>query len=382
MTAAEPVSNLRVLRPHEADQSSSAAHNKQPVSSKANLKDVARVEPSASAPASAPASARPVDVFFPTGKKSEKKDTWAAASAGGRIGLHPHESKPQTDSTEKPDHSDLTPVVGARFAELPVTSIRPNPQQPRTHFAEAELSELVNSISQIGVLQPIVVRETTTGYELIMGERRWRAAQAAGLLEIPAIIRSTEDTDMLRDALLENLHRANLNPLEEATAYRQLLDDFGCSQEELATRIARSRPQISNTLRLLKLPPLVQRRVAAGALSAGHARALLSLPTPEAMEKLAQRIVAEGLSVRTVEELTTKEDKPVVVSASRPAVIGLKESRALSSRLAEKFSSPVQVRMTRNGGKLAINFTDVADLNRLLALIAPEDQGVVVSRET
>jgi len=217
---------------------------------------------------------------------------------------------------------DLAPVPGARYEELSVLSIRPNPKQPRHVFDEDDMSELVNSIREIGVLQPIVVRpvpteelEKTAGqspdgvqqpqYELIMGERRLRATEAAGLDYIPAIIKDTHDDDLLRDALLENLHRSELNALEEAAAYQQLLDDFGCTHDELAARIGRSRPQISNTLRLLKLPPLVQRRVAAGVLSAGHARALLGLADGASMERLAQRIVAEGLSVRSVEEIVT-----------------------------------------------------------------------------
>ena len=211
--------------------------------------------------------------------------------------------------------SALVSTLGAVYAELPITDITPNPRQPRTVFDEDALNELVHSIKEIGLLQPIVVRRVGDAFELVAGERRWRASQLAGLSVIPAIIRETSDDDLLRDALLENLHRAQLNPLEEAAAYQQLLDDFGCTQEELATRIGRSRPQVSNTLRLLRLPPNVQRRVAAGVLSAGHARALLGLPSHDAMEKLAARIVAEGLSVRTTEELvqlgdSTKEKKP------------------------------------------------------------------------
>jgi ParB family chromosome partitioning protein len=204
---------------------------------------------------------------------------------------------------------DLQEVPGATFAELPVDAIRPNPRQPRTVFDEDELAELVHSVREIGVLQPIVVRRLSeaeaasagVSYELIMGERRLRATKGAGKQTIPAIIRSTDDDAMLRDALLENLHRAQLNPLEEAAAYGQLLDDFQCTHEELAARIGRSRPQISNTLRLLKLPALVQRRVAAGVLSAGHARAQLGLPDAAAMERRAKRNVAEVLSVRSTE---------------------------------------------------------------------------------
>src|SRR5688572_644082 len=205
--------------------------------------------------------------------------------------------------------SGLKEVEGARFAEIPLTQIVPNPRQPRQGFDEDEMSELVHSIQEVGLLQPVVVRATGPGtYELVMGERRWRATREAGLDTIGAIVRDTSDDDLLRDALLENLHRSQLNPLEEAAAYQQLLDDFGCTHEELATRIGRSRPQISNTLRLLKLPASVQRRVAAGVLSAGHARALLGLPSGDAIERLAQRIVAEGLSVRTVEEIVSLGD--------------------------------------------------------------------------
>ena len=202
--------------------------------------------------------------------------------------------------------SEIQPPTGARFAEVPVDQIRPNPKQPRMVFDEDLLAELVSSISEVGLLQPVVVRPLDGGgYELVMGERRLRATQLAGLSTIPAIIRRTEDADLLRDALLENLHRAQLNPLEEAAAYQQMMSDFSCTQEELSLRIKRSRPQISNTLRLLQLPAPVQRRVAAGVLSAGHARALLMLPDSLAMERLATRIVAEGLSVRAAEEIVS-----------------------------------------------------------------------------
>ena len=197
-------------------------------------------------------------------------------------------------------------VGGAYFQELPIEAVTPNPRQPRQVFDEDALDELVASIQEVGLLQPVVVREAEPGhYELVMGERRWRASQRAGLTEIPAIVRATADDDLLRDALMENLHREQLNPLEEAAAYQQLLDDFGATHEELARKVGRSRPHISNTLRLLHLSPAVQRRVAAGVLTAGHARALLSLEDPEAQDHLAHRIVAEGLSVRAVEEIVT-----------------------------------------------------------------------------
>ena len=203
----------------------------------------------------------------------------------------------------------LAPVDGAYFVELPPHQIVPNAVQPRQVFDEDALAELVHSIGEVGLLQPVVVRRTgPESYELVMGERRWRAAQAAGLEAIPAIVRETEDTDMLRDALLENLHRSQLNPLEEAAAYAQLLEDFECTHEELAARIGRSRPQISNTLRLLNLSPAVQRRVAAGVLSAGHARSLLAVGDPEVQDRLAQRVVAEGISVRGLEEIVAVSD--------------------------------------------------------------------------
>ncbi|HEU4337753.1 MAG TPA: ParB/RepB/Spo0J family partition protein, partial [Nocardioides sp.] len=197
-------------------------------------------------------------------------------------------------------------VAGAYFAELPIMQVRPNARQPRQVFEEEALAELVHSIREVGLLQPVVVRRTgEESYELIMGERRWRASQQAGRDTIPAIVRETDDDDMLRDALLENLHRSQLNPLEEAAAYGQLLEDFGCTHEELAQRIGRSRPQISNTLRLLKLSPAVQRRVAAGVLSAGHARALLSVDDASLQDKLAARVTAEGISVRGLEEIVS-----------------------------------------------------------------------------
>ncbi|WP_456825029.1 ParB/RepB/Spo0J family partition protein [Cellulomonas sp. P5_E12] len=273
----------------------------------------------------------------------------------------------------------LVPVPGARFAELPVGDIRPNPKQPRTVFDEDALDELVGSIREVGVLQPIVVRDAGDGYELIMGERRWRATQAAGLATIPAIIRDTEDGDLLRDALLENLHRSELNPLEEAAAYQQLLDDFGCTHEQLATRIQRSRPQISNTLRLLKLPPLVQRRVAAGVLSAGHARALLGLNDGAAIERLAQRIVAEGLSVRAVEEIVSLggDAEPAARRAAPRAGVKNEALDHLAARLSDRFDTRVKVSLGKSRGRLTVEFASVQDLNRILASLAPEDPGLL-----
>ncbi|GAA3213129.1 ParB/RepB/Spo0J family partition protein [Actinocorallia longicatena] len=276
--------------------------------------------------------------------------------------------------------TELAMVDGARFAELAVKSITPNSRQPRTHFDEEALEELSVSISVVGLLQPIVVREISPDtpfeaarYELIMGERRWRASQLAGLDKIPAIVRETSDDDLLRDALLENLHRQQLNPLEEAAAYRQLLDDFGATHEQLANRISRSRPHITNTLRLLNLPPVVQRRVAAGVLSAGHARALLGLDSPEAMEALAGRIVAEGLSVRAVEEIIAMREPEAVKAPARrpvkkPSAPRLQE---LSDRLSERYETKVRVDLGARKGKIVVEFATLDDLERIISAMDP-----------
>lgn len=374
---------------------------------------------------------RPVDVFFPRSDTSGPAGDPAEGGAGssntgedhpgndGRPGDRDghensgqggeghgvdrddrHEGDSPAGAAAEPATGGLLPVPGAQFADLPLDSIRPNPRQPRTVFDDDELAELAYSVREIGVLQPVVVRPIpateledpdaagypdssgasgadgspgTAGmparFELVMGERRWRAARAAGLATVPAIVRTTADEDLLRDALLENLHRSQLNPLEEAAAYRQLLDDFGCSQEELASRIGRSRPQVSNTLRLLRLPPMVQRRVAAGVLSAGHARALLALPDGAAMERLAQRIVAEGLSVRSVEEIVTlgaadapKARKPRP-GARRPQLDDL------AARLSDRFDTRVLLTLGQRRGKLVVEFASVEDLNRILAVM-------------
>lgn len=275
---------------------------------------------------------------------------------------------------------ELVPVPGARFVELDPETVTPNPHQPRDVFDEEAMAELVGSIKEIGVLQPIVVRPhpSGTGYELIMGERRLRASKEAGLTQIPAIVRDTVDTDMLRDALVENLHRSQLNPLEEAAAYQQLLDDFGITHEQLAERISRSRPQISNTLRLLRLPPLVQRRVAAGVLSAGHARALLGLTDPADMETLAQRIVAEGLSVRGTEEaVTLGVDKPKAPRGSVRAGGRTGALDDLGSRLGDHFDTRVKVKLGKSRGSITIDFASVEDLNRIVSLMDPNDPGVL-----
>ena len=366
----------------------------------------------------APDLERPVDVFFPPKPvvEGEVPNTTAIADSAAVVAKlrAPRESKkassggqrasvpsvgsgaPTSDrktiqidavsretylaATGAEPEPSLVPVPGATFAHLPVQSIRPNSRQPRTVFDEADLAELVGSIREIGVLQPIVVRPTSDPdqYELIMGERRWRATQEAGLGAIPAIIRETEDGDLLRDALLENLHRSALNPLEEAAAYRQLLDDFGCTHEELAVRISRSRPQISNTLRLLRLPPLVQRRVAAGVLSAGHARALLGLADGAQIERLAQRIVAEGLSVRATEEIVALGgDEEPAKPAQRPrAGARVQAIDDLASRLSDRFETRVKVDLGKTKGKVTVEFATVDDLNRILNVMAPEEPGL------
>jgi ParB family transcriptional regulator, chromosome partitioning protein len=267
---------------------------------------------------------------------------------------------------------------GSYFTELPLDSISPNPRQPRSVFDEEAMNELVESIREVGMLQPIVVRPMGGAkFELVMGERRWRAAQQAGVETIPAIVRETADHQLLRDALLENLHRAQLNPLEEAAAYQQMLEDFGCTQEELATRIKRSRPQISNTIRLLRLPPTVQRRIAAGVISAGHARALLAMEDPATQERLAQRIVAEGLSVRAVEELVTvgEPEERAPRRTRRPRLVAPKV-KDLADRLSDHFETRVRVDLGRTKGKIVIEFATVDDLERIVALIErPADAG-------
>jgi ParB family chromosome partitioning protein len=266
-------------------------------------------------------------------------------------------------------------VAGAYFAELPISQVRPNARQPRQVFEEEALAELVHSIREVGLLQPVVVRQTgEESFELIMGERRWRASQEAGRDTIPAIVRETDDTDMLRDALLENLHRSQLNPLEEAAAYGQLLEDFGCTHEELAQRIGRSRPQISNTLRLLKLSPAVQRRVAAGVLSAGHARALLTVDDAGLQDKLAARVTAEGISVRGLEEIVSlgvaDDDAPRVVR-KKPVAPGLGE---LADRLSDRLETRVKVDLGKAKGKITVEFASLDDLRRIVDIMDPRNR--------
>ncbi len=265
-----------------------------------------------------------------------------------------------------------TPIPsGAYFAEVDTAAISPNPRQPRTVFDEDAMAELVESLREVGLLQPVVVRPRGDAtFELVMGERRWRAAQLAGLQTVPAIVRETADADLLRDALLENLHRAQLNPLEEAAAYAQMLEDFDCTQEELASRIKRSRPQISNTIRLLRLPPTVQRRVAAGVLSAGHARALVAISDPAGQERLAQRIVAEGLSVRAVEELVAVgEGEEPRTRRSRASSTPVPEHDELGRRLGDRLETRVRIDGGRGRGRIVIDFADAEDLARIVSEI-------------
>jgi len=312
----------------------------------------------------------------PARKSAASKPAPAAAKAAAS------DAGEQLTFDSTPEHGDegtvdLVEVPGVRFAEIPVTDIHPNRKQPRSVFDEDDMAELVHSVREIGVLQPIVVRTSTEEggepYELVMGERRWRAVQAAGLETIPAIVRDTTDDDLLRDALLENLHRSQLNPLEEAAAYQQLLEDFGTTHEQLADRIGRSRPQVSNTLRLLKLPPLVQRRVAANVISAGHARALLALPDAAAMERLAQKIVSEGMSVRATEEAVTLYQSPASPAKNNIPRAGARHERLdyLASSLSDRLDTNVKISLGARKGRVSIEFASVEDLNRIMDVLTP-----------
>ncbi|WP_405664511.1 ParB/RepB/Spo0J family partition protein [Streptomyces sp. NBC_01166] len=292
--------------------------------------------------------------------------------------------EPSSPVGEQEPATEQTDSAGAYFAEIPLPLITPNPRQPREVFDEDALAELVTSIKEVGLLQPVVVRKVDEDrYELIMGERRWRACGEAGLERIPAIVRATDDEKLLLDALLENLHRAQLNPLEEAAAYDQLLRDFKCTHDQLADRIGRSRPQVSNTLRLLRLSPPVQRRVAAGVLSAGHARALLSVDDSDEQDRLAHRIVAEGLSVRAVEEIVNLlGSEPTSSAKPRGPRAGGRVSPALTdlaSRLSDRFETRVKVDLGQKKGKIVVEFASMEDLDRILGSLAP-GEGRVLER--
>lgn len=272
--------------------------------------------------------------------------------------------------------SPTVAVDGLELVSVRPSQVVPNPRQPRTEFDPDALVELANSVGDIGFLQPIVVRRITPAnavdqrFELVAGERRWRASQIAELETIPAIVRSTEDDELLREALLENLQRVALNPLEEAAAYDQLLKDFGSTHEELARKLGKSRPQVSNTLRLLKLPTAVQRRVAAGVLSAGHARALLSIDDSSTMDTLAKRVIAEGISVRGLEEIISI-DQPKKPSRrkSTPGSRTPIELEAVADRIGDALDTRVQITAGKKHGKITIEFADIDDLHRIVSII-------------
>ncbi|MFE2913929.1 ParB/RepB/Spo0J family partition protein [Kitasatospora indigofera] len=330
------------------------------------------------------APARGAAPLLPTGRGT------VAARAAAESARESRSELPEQPAAAEPEAAtQLAPVDGARFAELPLDSITPNPRQPREVFDEDKLAELVASIKEVGLLQPVVVRQVgEERYELIMGERRWRASREAGLEQIPAIVRATEDDKLLLEGLLENLHRAELNPLEEGAAYDQLLRDFSCTHDELADRIGRSRSHVSNTLRLLNLSPAVQRRVAAGVLTAGHARALLSVTDGEQQDALAKRIVAEGLSVRTTEEiakLMASEDKPQRANGPKAGKLLSPAFNDLAGRLSDRFETRVKVEVSQRGGKLGkgkvvLEFASVDDLNRILDSLAPGEDGLRLSQ--
>ena len=342
---------------------------------------------------------RPVDFFFTTEEdrartedddadrtKTQKKVTKSrkampdvlSPKARGNVSRETEQTGNLEPNIAKHEYDALVPVPGATFMEVPVKDIHPNRKQPRQVFDEDELAELVHSIKEIGLLQPVVVRPSRESdgpkYELVMGERRWRATQKAGFDVIPAIIRETDDADLLRDALLENLHRSQLNPLEEAAAYQQLMAEFDCTQEELSERIGRSRPQISNTIRLLRLPALVQRRVAAGVLSAGHARAILSLSRTEDMEKLAQRVVNEGLSVRAAEELAQVMERHGETPKRRRIAEPRRQERLdfYANELQDRLETNVKITLGARKGRVQIDFASVDDLNRIMGIIKGE----------
>ena len=313
-------------------------------------------------PSAAPTNDRPIDVFFGAGEGPGSADANVAAAA-----------QASSDAGNQ-----LVAVPGARMAHLDVNSIKPNPSQPRKVFEDEPFQELVHSIKEFGVFQAIVVRPLgeengQPTYELIMGERRLRASKKAGLSHIPAVIRETADENMLRDALLENIHRANLNVLEEASAYQQLLSDFGITQDQLAEKIGRSRPQITNTIRLLKLPIAVQQKVAAGVLSAGHARAILSATDPSRMEYFANKVINEGLSVRSLEELVGM-DKPVATVGKATITQGARKDslKVIAEQLGDRLDTKVSINLGKKKGQLIIDFATVADLNRILKELGQE----------
>lgn len=330
----------------------------------------------------------PSDLFFGVsretpsdgnGKKEEQSPQKSASAAS--------EPTQQSNATivQESDGSDgaqptLMPVSGGYLAELKVESIAPNAQQPRSVFDEEELLELSRSIAEVGVLQPIVVRKKVqpadeVEYELIMGERRWRASQLAGISDIPAIVRTTADNDMLRDALLENLHRVALNPLEEAAAYQQMIDEFGLTQSELSQSVSKSRPQIANMLRLLQLPANVQKKVASGVLSAGHARALLGLQTPEEMDIVANRIISEGLSVRSTEEIVALKTRDIGKSKHKQhKTASVWADSPVMKNLENRFETKVNIKGSEKQGRIEITFSSPEDMTRIVDLLLHSEQ--------
>jgi ParB family chromosome partitioning protein len=322
----------------------------------------------------------PVPTATPAARAAEAAE---AAETAGAAAVEQTGAAPPADRSasvhELPARvlEEVAGVPGAQLREVPVGDVVPNPKQPRQVFDDEALEELTHSVREFGLLQPIVVREAGEGrYELIMGERRLRASRAAGLETVPAIVRDTDDDAMLRDALLENIHRVQLNPLEEAAAYQQLLEEFGATHEELASRIGRSRSQVTNTIRLMKLPVKVQTRVAAGVISAGHARALLGLPDAEAQDSLATRIVAEGMSVRATEEAVAMAVAASPTNTRRSArKISAPGVEDLAGRLSDVFETKVKVQIGRAKGRIVVEFGSVDDLQRIVGMMAPDITG-------
>lgn len=351
--------------------------------------------------------AHPSDLFFGATVGNEKADkadvdkkTKSSEKSTNNDKVIKSSTKKSVESkgTNQPDTNELRPVEGGYLVELDLDKIGPNANQPRTIFDEDELRELAASLKEVGMLQPVVVRKrpanqkvsnpVETGssvinrhtqqnmnseYELIMGERRWRAAHLAGLKSIPAIVKTTSDNQMLRDALLENLHRVALNPLEESAAYQQMMEDFGLTQEQLSKSVSKSRSQIANTLRLLNLPPSVQKKVAAGVLSAGHARALLGLPNEEEMEKLANRIIAEGLSVRSTEEIVAMKTNGKDGSKKQKAKQNNPWAQSpIQHTLENRFDTKVSIKGSKQKGRIEIVFSSPEDMDRIVNLLVPE----------
>jgi ParB family transcriptional regulator, chromosome partitioning protein len=327
-------------------------------------------------PTSAPPAEQPAaPSAAPPGGEGPASSPASTAAAASPVALVPPPPAEVTGRAEPAAAEEVGGVPGAQLREVAVTDVVPNPKQPRQVFDDEALDELTHSVREFGLLQPIVVRERADGYELIMGERRLRAARAAGLETVPAIVRDTTDDALLRDALLENIHRVQLNPLEEAAAYQQLLEEFGATHEELAGRIGRSRSQVTNTIRLMKLPVKVQTRVAAGVISAGHARALLGLHDAEAQDALATRIVAEGMSVRATEEAVAMAAAEQPAAKRRTRKITAPGVEELGSRLSDRFETKVKIQIGRSKGKIVVEFGSVDDLQRIIGVMAPEITG-------